>query len=48
MAEGGDPGRWLDARDRIDGLLARVEGLNLDRKTAVMTALFQVRAAARG
>lgn len=47
MVEGGDPGRWLDARDRIDGLLARVEGLNLDRKTAVMTALFQVRAAAR-
>ena len=42
-----DPGRWLDPRDRIDGLLGRVEGLNLDRKSVMMDAFFQVREAAR-
>ena len=44
---GGDPGRWLDTRDRIEGLLARVEGLKLDRKAAMLDAFFQLRAAAR-
>lgn len=44
----GDPGRWLDTRDRIEGLLGRVEGLNLDRKAAMMDAFFLARVAARG
>ena len=42
-----DPGRWLDAQDRVAGLLARVEGLNLDRKAAMMDAFFRLRRAAR-
>lgn len=43
----GDPGRWLEVRDRIDERLARVDGLNLDRKMAMMDAVFQAAAAAR-
>ncbi len=43
----GDPGRWLEARDRIEERLARVELLNLDRKAAMMDAVFQAAAAAR-
>ncbi|MSO85860.1 MAG: DNA polymerase III subunit delta' [Rhodospirillales bacterium] len=43
-----DPGRWLDAQARIAGLLGRVEGLNLDRKAAMMDAFFQLRRAAGG
>ena len=43
----GDPGRWLDTRDRIEGLLGRVEGLNLDRKATMMDAFFLARAAVR-
>ena len=44
---GGDPGRRLETRDRVEGLLARVERLNLDRKAAMMDAFFQLRAPAR-
>ena len=42
----GDPGRWLEVRDRVDERLARVDSLNLDRKSAMMDAVFQARAAA--
>ena len=41
----GDPGRWLEARDRIEERLARVEPLNLDRKAAMMDAVFRAQAA---
>ncbi|MBM3951350.1 MAG: DNA polymerase III subunit delta' [Rhodospirillales bacterium] len=43
----GDPGRWLATRDRVVEMLARVEPLNLDRKAAMMDAVFQAQAAAR-
>lgn len=43
----GDPRRWLEVRDRIDERLARVDALNLDRKSAMMDAIFQARAALR-
>jgi DNA polymerase-3 subunit delta' len=43
----GDPSRWLETRDRIDGLLARVDGLNLDRKAALMDAVFLAAAVSR-
>ena len=39
--------RTVLARARRAGLLGRVEGLNLDRKAAMMDAFFQLRAAAR-
>jgi DNA polymerase-3 subunit delta' len=42
-----DPGRWLETRDRIDARLARVDALNLDRKSAMLDAVFQAQAAAR-
>ncbi len=45
----GDPGRWLATRDRVAEMLARVEPLNLDRKAAMLDAVFLARdAAARG
>ncbi len=42
-----DAGRWLDARDKIEGLFERTEAVNLDRKTALLDAFFLLRAAAR-
>lgn len=45
----GDPGRWLATRDRVAEMLARVEPLNLDRKAAMLDAVFLARnAASRG
>ncbi|MBM3732236.1 MAG: DNA polymerase III subunit delta' [Acidimicrobiia bacterium] len=43
----GDPGRWLATRDRVVEMLARVEPLNLDRKAAMLDAVFLARDAAR-
>jgi DNA polymerase-3 subunit delta' len=42
----GDPGRWLATRDRVAEMLARVEPLNLDRKAAMLDAVFLARNAA--
>ena len=47
LARMADAGRWLDARDKIEGLFERTEAVNLDRKSALLDAFFVLSAAAR-
>lgn len=42
-----DAGRWLDARDKIEGLFERAMAVNLDRKATLLDAFFLLRAAVR-
>lgn len=45
---GGDPGRWLAAWDRLRGLAAAADGINLDRRQTAIAVLTTLREAAHG
>jgi DNA polymerase-3 subunit delta' len=45
---GGDPRRWLAAWDRLRGLAAAADGINLDRRQTAIAVLTTLREAAHG
>jgi hypothetical protein len=45
---GGDPGRWLMAWDRLRGLTAAADGINLDRRQTAIAIMTTLREAAHG
>jgi DNA polymerase-3 subunit delta' len=48
LAAAGSAGRWLAAWDRLRGLAAAADGINLDRRQTVLAALMTLREAAYG
>ena len=47
LAGHADAARWAMLRDEIEGSFARADGLNLDRKQAMLGAFFAIEALAR-